>query len=102
VDDRAGAAERHRAGEHLRQAERADGVRREDGLEILALRVEQEPQRRRAERRRVVDREPDVADERGGLTGDAVNRVLVRDVGRDRMRGAAARANPRDDILQWP
>ena len=55
----------HGAGERLGEPERAHEVDREDALEILALCVEEQPQRRRAEPAGVVHEDVDGPDQRG-------------------------------------
>ena len=91
-DDGAGSAQDHRAGDRLGQPERADQVDRQRALEILAVGVEQQPQRHRSQRAGVVDQQIDGPDQRRGLAGDGGGGVLVGDVGGDGVRLAAPAA----------
>ena len=81
---------------------RTDEVRLEHRREVLALGVEEQAQRRRPQRRCIVHDEPDLADEALGLAGDAMDRVLVGDVRRDRMCLAAAGADARHAVRERP
>lgn len=100
VHDGPGPAERHRAGEDLGQAERTDEVGLEHRFEVFALHVEEQAQRRRAERARVVDRDREIADQARGLAGDAMDRVPVADVAGDRVRDAAVAADRGDHVVE--
>ena len=100
VHDEPAAAQRHRAGDDLREAERPDEVHGEHALEILAVGVEQQRQRHGPERARVVDEDVDGPDERGRGARDAVRVPLVADVAGERVGLAARGADLACDRLE--
>ena len=77
---------RERAEQRLRQAKRTEDVRRECALEILALGVAEQRQRRRTEIRRVVDEDVEAAQLAENLQRHRVDVVFRRDVAHDAVR----------------
>jgi len=61
VHDEAAPAQRHRARDDLREAERPNEVHGEHGVEVLAVGLEQRPQRHGPERARGVDEDVEAA-----------------------------------------
>ena len=77
---------RQRAEQRLRQTERPEDVRRQRALEILALGIAEQRERRRAEIRRVVDQDVEAAQLAENLQRHRVDVVLRRDVADDAVR----------------
>ena len=100
MHDEPAPAQRHPPGDRLGQPERPDQVDLEHAREVLALGVEQQPQRRRAERARVVDQQVDRPDQRRRRARDAVDGLLGADVGGERVGLAARRADVRRRPLE--
>ena len=91
-----------RAGEQaeqrLGQAERAEQVGGEGGLEVLAFGVGEQGQRHRPEARRVVDQDVESAERRADLQRDRVGVVLARDVADDAVTAGVAAGDARHRV----
>jgi hypothetical protein len=82
--------EHHRSGERLRETKRTNEVDREDTLEILAVGVEKERHRDRAQRACVVHDDRWWSSNEGrGCSCDAMDRVLVADIEGESVRFTA-------------
>ena len=89
MHDEAAAAHRHPAGDGAGQPEGADEVHLQHAGEVLALGVEEQPQRRGAEGARVVDEDVDRPGQGRGRARDAMDVLLGADVGGERVGLAA-------------
>ena len=95
VEHEPASAQDHRPADRLGEPEGADRVDREGALVVFAVCVEQEAQRRRAERARVVHEQVHGPHEARGRPGDAMDRLLVPDVLRQRVRLSTRRPDAR-------